>query len=90
MEGHVPEGSAPLLLWCLVTLEKKSGGVCPIAVGCTLQRLVAKVASQMVVEEMAELLSPRQLGYGIRGGAEAADHGTRKYLQNLPNRHTLL
>ena len=28
----------------MVALEKKSGGVHPIAVGCTLRRLVAKVA----------------------------------------------
>ena len=32
----------------LVALEKKSGGVRPITVGCTLRRLVAKIAGQMV------------------------------------------
>ena len=73
-----------------MALEKKSGGVRPIAVGCTLRRLVAKVASQMILEEMAELISPRQHGYGVRRGAEAAVQATRKYLQNLPNRHALL
>ena len=33
----------------------------PIAVGCTLRRLVAKIVSQVVVKDMAALLSPRQL-----------------------------
>ena len=63
----------------LVALRKKAGGVRPIAVGCTLRRLVAKVASGMVRDLMAHLLSPRQLGYGVRGGAEAAVHATRVF-----------
>ena len=66
------------------------GGVRPIAVGCTLRQLLAKIAGQLVVDEMAELLSPRQLGYGVRGGAEAAVHAGRKYLQDLPSGHVLL
>ena len=37
------------LLW-----GKKSGGVQPIAVGCTLQRLVAEVDSCLVVNEMVQ------------------------------------
>ena len=39
---------------------------------------------------MAELLSPRQLGYGICGGAEAAVHAARRFLQNLPDQHALV
>ena len=34
----------------------------------TIRRLVAKIAGQLVVDEMAELLSPRQLGYGASWG----------------------
>ena len=44
-----------------MALKKPSGGVRPIAVGCTIRRLVAKIASQLVVDEMAELLAPRQV-----------------------------
>ena len=91
MEGRVPSTIRPFFFGAsLVALEKKSGGVRPIAVGCTLRRLVAKIAGYMVSEDMAELFSPRQLGYGVRGGAEAAVHATRKYLQNLPSEHALL
>ena len=52
----------------------------PIAVGCTLRRLVAKVACILVAADMANLLAPRQLGYGVRGGSEAAVHAARCFL----------
>ena len=67
----------------LVALKKKSGGVCPIAVGCTLRRLVAKVACSLVIEDMAQLLAPHQLGYGVHGGAEAAMHAACCFLNNM-------
>ena len=55
----------------------------PIAVGCTLRRLVAKDADSLVKEEMGELLSTRQLVYGVKRGAEAAVHAARLFVQNL-------
>ena len=51
----------------LIALRKKEGGVHPIAVGCTLRWLVAKVAGKKLMEEMGDLPSPVQLGYGVRG-----------------------
>ena len=76
-----------MILHSFILWQKKSGGVRPIAVGFALRRLVAKIAGQMVVKDMAELLRPR---YGVRGGAAAAVHVTRKYLQDLPRGHALL
>ena len=67
----------------LIALQKKDGGVRPIAVGNSLRRLAAKVASAKVVCEMSDLLAPRQLGFGVKGGAEAAIHAARLYLANL-------
>ena len=52
----------------LVALEKKSGGVRPIAVGCTLCRLVAKIAGWMVVDDMAGLLCKATGLWGQRWG----------------------
>ena len=61
-----------------IALEKKGGWLgLAIAVGYTLRKLVAKIAGFRVLEDMMTLLAPRQLGYGIRGGAEAAIHATR-------------
>ena len=67
----------------LTALQKKDGGVRPIAVGFTLRRLTAKVAGNKLMEEMGKLLAPRQLGYGVKGGAEAAVIAARLYLRDL-------
>ena len=55
----------------------------PIAVGCPLCCLIAKMVSIMVRDEIALLLSPRKLGYGVRGGAEAAVHAARSFLAKM-------
>ena len=65
-------------------------GVRPVAVGCTLRRLIAKIAGNKVREDMVALSAPRQLGYGVRGGAETAAHATRQYLNNLEDNHALV
>ena len=44
---------------------------------------VAKFAGSKVMDEMGGLLSPRQVRYGVRGGAEATVHAARLYLNNL-------
>ena len=85
----VLEGRTPLLIRSfflgasLTALNKKGGGIWPIAVGCTLRWLVAKLAGRMVVGEMTNLLAPRQLGYGVLGGAEAGVHAARQYIDNM-------
>ncbi len=84
--GNIPESVRSQFFGAhLVALETKSGEVRPILVGCTLRRLVAKVASYLVQDEMTRLLLPRQLGYGVRGGSEAAIHAARHYLANMSN-----
>ena len=84
LEGRAPSSITPYFFGAnLTALQKKDGGVRPIAVGCTLRRLAAKVAGSKMMEEMGELLAPRQLGYGVRGGAEAAVHAARLYLLDL-------
>ena len=62
----------------------------PIAVGCTLRRLAAKVASNKALEDTATLLAPHQLVYGVKGGAEAAIHSARLFLRNLKPDQALL
>ena len=43
-----------------------------------------------MIVDIATLFSPRDLDYGVRGGAEAAIHAARKFLQNLEDRHALV
>ena len=82
--GKTPDLVRPVFFSArLVALSKEAEGVRPIAVGSTLRRLVAKVAAQLVRDEMTDLLAPRQLGFGVKGGAEAAVHAARVYLRNL-------
>jgi hypothetical protein len=71
----------------LTALTKKSGGIRPIAVRCTMRRLASKCACQKTIPQ---ILAPHQLGYGIAGGVEAAVHTSRVYLNHLPNEKAML
>ena len=74
----------------LLAMNKKSGGIRPIAVGVTLRRLASKCANTRGAARMAPLFGPRQLGVGIRGGCEAAIHSARRYLQSLAPDHIMV
>ena len=80
----------PIFFGATLLALEKDGGVRPIAVGCILRRLVAKCAGNRIMQAMAELLRPKQLGYGIPRGAEAAVHAARIYLHNLQPQHLIL
>ena len=84
LSGAVKQSVCPLFCGAnLITFNKKEGGLRPIAVGNTLRRLVAKCAGLLVRNEMSELLVPFQLGYGVKGGAEAAVHGACLFHREL-------
>ena len=67
----------------LLAITKKSGGIRPIAVGYVWRRLAAKVACSHVKDASVAILTPRQLGFGVRNGAEAAVRAARCYLENM-------
>ena len=69
----------------LLALEKKSGGVRPIAVGFTWRRLAAKCANSFASAKLRQMFSPIQLGVGVKGGCEAAVHSTRRFLLSMPD-----
>ena len=84
LAGGVPDFvRAEFLGASLLAFAKKGGGVRPIAVGLTLRRLVSKVANFHAVQSCASILAPRQLGVGIKGGAEALAHAARRYLSGM-------
>jgi hypothetical protein len=74
----------------LIAFNKKDGVLRPIAVGMTLRRLVGKVASVKAIEVCRAFLSPRQLGIGAKGGAEAIAHAARRYIDQLAPGHILV
>lgn len=64
----------------LCALIKKDGGIRPIAVGTTYRRLAAKAGCRKKVAFLSNLFQPLQLGFGSRGGCEAAVHSLRTFL----------
>ena len=84
LEGKTPPSVRGALFGAnLLALLKKTGGIRPIAVGYVWRRLTAKVACSYAKEASATLLAPRQLGFGVQGGAEAAVRAARRYLEKM-------
>ena len=91
LQGKIPRAVHSIFFGAfLVALEKKDGGVRPIAVGCTLRRLATKTAGSHIMEAMGALLAPRQLGYGTPHGAEAAVFAARLFLDNIQPKEVIL
>ena len=78
LEGGVPVEIRPIFFGeSLCALRKKDGGVRPIAIGNTLQRLVLKVAVSVYQDRCSN-----QLGFGVKGGAEAPIHAARAFINS--------
>ena len=63
----------------LVADRKPSGDLRQIAVGSVYRRFTAKVLLRREREQLADLLQPRQLGFGAKGDADGAVHGARTW-----------
>lgn len=84
LAGRVPAAIQPVFCGAsLCALNKKGGGIRPIAVGNTLRRLVAKAACKAVMVKMAAKFMPVQLGFGVPHATEAAAHAARAYISSL-------
>ena len=66
----------------LCALRKSDGGIRPIAVGTTYRRTAAKICCKFYGEVVSEKFQPLQLGYGSKGGCEAAVHALSTYLNS--------
>jgi len=73
----------------LIALEKKSGGIRPIAVGYTLRLIAAKCANSYATNQLAGYFSPIHLGVGLPGGSEAAVHATRRFIEAMTDGHVV-
>lgn len=65
----------------LIALSKKDASVRPIAVGSTFRRLAAKICVRLTRSKLQNLFEPIQVGFGTRGGCEAAVHAVRTFVQ---------
>jgi hypothetical protein len=84
LEGKIPDSVRPLFFGAsLLALQKKDGGVRPIAVGNVWRRLVSKIICNRITPVISTRLSPHQLGVGIKNGAEVGAHTARLYFSSL-------
>ena len=77
LAGDVASLAQPYFFGATLTaLNKKDGGVRPIAVGCTLRRLVAKCAGARIMRAMGAHLAPTGLwgSYGGGGSCPCGSH----------------
>ena len=90
LEGNCHRDVTPILFGgSLIALEKKSGGIRPIAIGYTWRRIASKCANFFASEKTKAILSPRQLGVAVPGGCEAAIHATRRFVESMPQGHVV-
>ena len=80
LQGTIPRKVTPVLYGAfLCALNKKDGGIRPIAVGCTLRRITSKITCSRLKEKLTSYLQPFQLGFGLKCGSEAIAHSLRRY-----------
>ena len=80
-EGN-PEVAPYLCEATLLTIQKKGGGLHPIAVGETLRRLTSKCLSWAVKKGAYRTLTPLHLGVGVKCGCEAIVHSVSRTLED--------
>jgi hypothetical protein len=91
LRGRVPVVIQPVFCGAsLCALNKKGGGLRPIAVGNTLRRLVSKTACRAVTAKMAMHFLPVQLGFGVPRATEAAAHAARQFISDIQPGYGLL
>jgi len=84
LAGRVPVVVQPVFCGAtLCAVNKKDGGIRPIAVGSTLRRLIAKAACKAMTSKMAARFLPVQVGFGISRATEDVAHAARAYIAGL-------
>ena len=66
----------------LIALNKKPGGIRPIAIGSSYRRLVSNIYARFATGQLANQLEPTQLGAGTEGGTESAVYAAREFVHS--------
>ena len=83
LSGKGPPQLAPLFCGApLTALQKRNGGIRPIAVGETLRRIISSCAMNHISKTAANWVHPLQFGIATRNGTEAVVHAVRKVMQH--------
>ena len=90
LDGRCHPDIMPVLFrGTLTALQKKAGGIQPIAVGYTWRHIAARCANTYAITKLADYFALFQLGVGVRCGCEAAVHATRRFVQRMPNYYVI-
>ena len=68
----------------LLALNKKCGGIRPIAIGNCLRRMAAKLINKYASRFFKSHFLPIQFGAGAKCGSEYVIHSTRSFVENNP------
>ena len=83
LSGKVPPQLAPWLCWApLTALQKRNGGIRPIAEGETPRRFIIGCAMNHISKTAASWVHPLQFGIATRNGTEAVVHAVRKVMRH--------
>ena len=74
----------------MIGLQKKDGGIMPIAVGYTLRCLSAKYTNFFIIKKKSDELQTIQADASMSGGAEAAIHAVCRLAEHLPDEHVIV
>lgn len=91
MKGKVPEEILPILYGAsLCALNKRGGGIRPIATGNVIRRLTGHILCNKGRPQIETLLRPHQVGVATKRGAEIAIHTARTYVHDPCNKNKVL
>ena len=91
LHGTIPSEVRPLIYGAnLIALNKKDGGIRPIAVGEVFRRIAAKCALAVTEKQVAQLTAPLQLGCGVRRGIDAGVHAARTAVMSAEQGEVML
>ena len=91
LKGDLHPAICPYLYGAsLLAINKKDGGIRPIAIGNVFRRLVAKLSCFSVRNEISEYLYPHQLGFGSKLGCEKIIHTVRSFVNLNANSNKIL
>ena len=81
INGSVPPAVSPVFFGAsLVALNKKDGGIRPIAVGLFFRRLASKIVCSSINDLFGNLFRPQQLGFATKNGCEIITHAFRQFI----------
>lgn len=81
-EGKTPEGFQPFFAGArLIAIQKPDNGIRPVSVINAHSRMVSKLSSAHVIDDVKAYLAPSQVGVGIQGGASAAVHAINRIME---------